>query len=87
MIQAGYKGSSINDVVWMGNVVNNACHLANKAGRNSRKTLVISKVIYDNLSDHNKSFLSSYYDWEEKCTNYEGTIVFKSMKEWLANNK
>lgn len=87
MIQAGYKGSSINDVVWMGNVVNNSCHLANKAGRNSRETLVISKVIYDNLSDHNKSLLSSYYDWEENCTNYEGTIVSKSMEEWLANNK
>ena len=33
MVKAGYSGSGINDVIWMGDVVNTACHLANKAGR------------------------------------------------------
>lgn len=28
MIKAGYKGSCINDVIWMGDVVNSACHLS-----------------------------------------------------------
>ena len=37
MVKAGYSGSGINDVVWMGDVVNSACHLSNKAGRNNRK--------------------------------------------------
>lgn len=53
MIQAGYKGSSINDVVWMGNVVNNACHLANKAGRDGRKSIIVTSMIYSNLNEHN----------------------------------
>lgn len=26
MIKSGYKGSQINDIVWMGDVVNQACH-------------------------------------------------------------
>lgn len=33
MIKAGYSGSGINDVIYMGEVVNSAAHLAHKAGR------------------------------------------------------
>lgn len=41
MVKAGYSGSGINDVIWMGDVVNSACHLANRAGRGYRKRIVI----------------------------------------------
>ena len=37
MVKAGYFGSGLNDVIWMGDVVNSACHLANKAGRNGKQ--------------------------------------------------
>lgn len=43
MVKAGYSGSGINDVVWMGDVVNTACHLANKAGRQGRKEIIVTK--------------------------------------------
>ncbi len=86
MIQAGYKGSSINDVVWMGNVVNNACHLANKAGRDGRKSIIVTNVIYSKLNAYNQSLLSSYYDWEQSSTNYEGNIINTSMDKWIDNN-
>ena len=33
MIKAGYSGSGINDIVYMGDVVNRAAHLAHKAGQ------------------------------------------------------
>lgn len=33
MIKAGRKGSGLNEVVYMGVVVNRAAHLAHKAGR------------------------------------------------------
>lgn len=87
MVKAGYKGSSINDVIWMGNVVNNACHLANKAGRFSRDPIIVTKDIYDNLNEHNQSLLTSYYDIEQYCINYEGNIVDSSMKDWIKKNK
>ncbi len=32
MVKASYSGNNINDVIWMGDVVNSACHLSNKAG-------------------------------------------------------
>ena len=86
MIQAGYKGSSINEVVWMGNAVNNACHLANKAGRDFREPIVVSSVIYKNLKTHNQSLLSSYYDSEYGCYNYEGNVISTRMEEWINNN-
>lgn len=46
MVKAGYSGSGLNDVIWMGDVVNSACHLANKAGRNGKQPIVVSSVVY-----------------------------------------
>lgn len=46
MVKAGYSGSGLNDIIWMGDVVNSACHIANKAGRDGKKTLVVSSCIY-----------------------------------------
>lgn len=84
MVKAGYSGSGINDVIWMGDVVNSACHLCNKAGRNSRKVIVISSAIYNNLNEHNKNF---FYRFTDACVNYyEGDIVNTSMEEWYIEN-
>jgi hypothetical protein len=86
MIQAGYKGSSLNDVVWMGKAVNNACHLANKAGRHIRKDIIVSSVIYTRLKDEYKEVLYKYYDLEMCCNNYESDAVATSMDEWIKDN-
>lgn len=86
MVQAGYSGSSINEVIWMGDVVNSACHLANKAGRNWRKAIIFTYAIYNNASDHNKGLFTSYYDSDECKTLYEGTIINTNMDEWYKEN-
>lgn len=84
MVKAGYSGSAINDAIWMGDVVNSACHLCNKAGRNFRRVIVISSAIYNNLNEHNKNLFSSFTDaW---VTYYEGNIVNTSMDEWYKEN-
>jgi class 3 adenylate cyclase len=84
MVKAGYSGSGINDVIWMGDVVNSACHLCNKAGRDYRKVIIISKVVYDNLNEHNQGLFSSYLDgW---TTRYEGDIINTVMEEWYNKN-
>lgn len=82
MIKAGYSGSGINDVIWMGDVVNSACHLCNKAGRNGRKVIIVSSVIYSNLNEHNQSLFNSYFDYESSTTKYEGDIINTCMDEW-----
>lgn len=85
MIKAGYSGSGINDIIWMGDVVNKACHLANSAGRNQRQAIIISSLVYANLCEDNKKLFSSFYDQNLELK-YEGTIVNTYMEEWYKEN-
>lgn len=82
MIKAGYSGSGLNDVIWMGDVVNSACHLSGQAGRNGRKTLVVSSCIYGNLNEHNQGLLTSFYDASTWNTKYEGNVISTYMDNW-----
>lgn len=80
MIKAGYKGSNIQDVLWMGDVVNQACHLSNEANSGYfDKRVFLSNIIFDNLNDDNKKL----------CTKdggrdiYQADIVNIGMNDWL----
>lgn len=84
MVKAGYSGSGINEIVWMGDVVNTACHLADKAGRGIRNRIIVTEQIYSNLNDEHKEMLSSYTDGT--TTRYEGNIVRTSMENWYKEN-
>ena len=86
MIKAGYSGSSINDVIWMGDVVNKASNLCSRAGRNGRKVIVVSSAIHTNLNDKNKGLLNSFYDSADMSTYYEGDIINTQMEEWYKDN-
>lgn len=86
MVKAGYSGSGISDVIWMGDVVNSACHLCNKAGRGGRKTIIVSDVVYGNLNEHNQGLLTKYVDYEDWETKYEGNIVNSAMDDWYKEN-
>lgn len=80
MIKAGYKGSNIQGVLWMGDVVNQACHLSNEANSGYfDKRVFLSNIIFDNLNDDNKKL----------CTKdggrdiYQADIVNIGMNDWL----
>lgn len=49
VVQAGYQGSGLNDLVWMGKVVNNAAHLCNKASKDNNPTILCSNSFYQCL--------------------------------------
>ncbi|MFD8267339.1 hypothetical protein [Streptomyces althioticus] len=83
MIKAGYSGSGINDVVYMGDVVNEAAKLANYG--NSRPgvpAIVTSSNFYGNLNEHNRGLLD--YDYARKC--YTGSVINTAMEEWFKEN-
>lgn len=84
MVKAGYSGSGINDVIWMGDVVNTACHLCNKAGRYIRSVIVISNTVYDDLNEEIQKKFSRFSD--QYVTRYEGSITNSSMEEWYIEN-
>ena len=84
MVKAGYSGSGLNDVIWMGDVVNSACHLANTAGRNGYKPVIVSSYIKSNLTENYQNFLDSITIDQKTC--YEGNIFNISMEKWYEEN-
>lgn len=82
MVKAGYSGSSINDVVWMGDVVNEASNLCNKANKGSNQCNLVDGDVQCNLTDDDKKLLS--YNYNEQC--YEGNIINCAMEEWYNEN-
>lgn len=84
MVKAGYSGSGLNDVIWMGDVVNSACHLCAKAGRNGRSPLIISACIYSNLSEQSQGLFQEFYDSWKKY--YETNIIDTDMQAWYEEN-
>lgn len=84
MIQAGFSGSGINDVIYMGDVVNHAAHLAHEAGRGpGAQPVFIGPVFQQNLKAHNKGLLSSRYV-SGLGTIYAGNFVNTDMNTWIA---
>lgn len=86
MIKAGYNGSGINDVVYMGDVVNRAAHLAHKAGRGYLSSPIwVGDVFHGNLNEDNKQYLTSTYDFEIG-TVHTGDVVMAAMNDWIKDN-
>lgn len=83
MVQAGYSGSGINDVVWMGDVVNEASKLANYGNKSYFDyEIMVSQIIFHNLNQGNQSLLT----WNQNRQCYHGSVVNVAMNEWYNEN-
>lgn len=83
LIKAGYKGSGINEVVWLGNVVAEAALLCSYGNQTYYDfEMMVSNVIYNNLNDDNKKLLSKNYNRD--C--YHGVVINSLMDEWVQKN-
>lgn len=83
MVKAGYDGSGINDVIWMGDVVNEAANLCSYGNKEwYDKQIMVSKLIYINLSEKNKGLL--YENNNRGC--YHGDVGAEGMNEWYDEN-
>ncbi|MER6971173.1 adenylate/guanylate cyclase domain-containing protein [Nocardioides sp. NPDC000445] len=82
MIKAGFSGSGINDVVYMGDVVNRAAHLAHEAGRGWNDPFFVGDDFQCNLNDHNQGLLRSRFV-SGLGTVYTGNVVRTDMNEWI----
>jgi class 3 adenylate cyclase len=85
MILAGFRGSGINDVIYMGGVVNNASKLCSKGSKNANGTIVISDVVYNDLQGKgNRTHeYQSYFSRNYLENNYHGTMIRTDMGNWL----
>jgi len=83
LIKSGYKGSGINEVVWLGKLVGEAamlCSYGNKTYNDSE--MMVLNVFYDNLNEDNKKLLSKNH--VRDC--YHGNVINLSMNEWVKEN-
>lgn len=79
MVKAGYDGSGINDVVWMGDVVNEAANLCSYGNKEQGDLpVMVSDVFYRNLNQDNKNLL--YWNQYRKC--YHGNASNIAMDNW-----
>jgi len=82
-IKAGFKGSGLNEVVWIGRPVGAAaalCKVGNKT--TGDKELMVSERVYEMLSDHQKKLLT--YNKNRGC--YHGNVINNPMNEWVSEN-
>jgi len=83
VVKTGYKGSSVSEVVWMGDVVEEATKLASYGNKedNDRETMV-SEIAYYNLNEENREMLS--FNSVRNC--FHGDIVNSYMNKWYKQN-
>lgn len=82
-IKAGYKGSGVNEVVWIGTIVGQTAKLCSHGNRSwADGEVMVSSCVYSSLNDHNKNLLS----WSEARQCYHGNIIWIAMNEWVKKN-
>jgi class 3 adenylate cyclase len=82
MVKAGHKGSGINEVVWMGDVVNGAANMCKQAKNSYFEAFIcVSNNVYTNLCTTNQQvFTQSGYGW------HGASVVNSDMNKWWEEN-
>jgi class 3 adenylate cyclase len=89
MLKSGLSGSGVNDLVWMGDVVNHASNLCHQGNKNGKLPIQVSTSTYDGLSQHNRNLLYPVQDNPILAAlggyvdHYQGDIVNRGMNDWL----
>lgn len=93
IIKAGKKGTGINDRIWIGKAVIDACVLADKAGRNGNDVIGVSSLTYDNfiekLTENNSdapTWFTQKYDYDLNKYSYYGNIINTEFNDWIKEN-
>jgi len=83
MIKAGYNGSGIADVVYMGDVVNRAAKLAAQGSSGfGIPAVMIDDVFASNLNEDNQKLVTK--DRNRGC--YTANVVNSAMNDWYERN-
>tara|TARA_B100000378_G_C17957686_1_gene382395 strand:+ start:146 stop:886 length:741 start_codon:yes stop_codon:yes gene_type:complete len=85
MIKAGKRGSTINDVVYMGDVVNQAAHLAARGGKvigwRRSPRIHMDLVFQQNLNELNRNLTTQVETYPREV--YASDAVDTAMSQWL----
>lgn len=93
IVKAGKKGTGINDRIWIGKAVIDACVLANKAGRNGNGIIGVSSLAYNNfiekLEESNseaRSWFTQKYDYDINSSTYYANVINTDFDDWIKEN-
>lgn len=93
IVKAGKKGTGINDRIWIGKAVIDACVLADKAGRNGNAIIGVSSLAYENfiekLTEENSEapkWFTQKFDFDLNKCSYYGNIIDNSFNKWIDEN-
>lgn len=83
MIKAGYDGSGLNDVVYMGDVVNYAAKLAAKGNSSAfAPPIYLGNGFAGNLNENNTGLVTK--DYANDC--YTAQVIMPDMNDWYDAN-
>lgn len=78
IIKVGRSGTGINDKIWIGNAIIDACNYASEGNRNGIEPIVLSKVVYSKIIEILKKENPNYETWihsKKKNTYYDSHTV------------
>lgn len=83
MIKAGYFGSGLNEVVYMGDVVNRANKMATWGSSTFWDgRIMVSSLFHHNLKEEHQGLLR----WNSSRACYDGNVINVAMNEWVKDN-
>lgn len=84
MIKSGYRGSGINEVIWLGDVVNESTRLSGYGNKSyGDLEMLVSSDFYNNLNEENRKLLS----WNSQRSCYHGNVINIHMNNWVDENR
>lgn len=91
IIKAGKKGTGINDRIWIGDAVVDACNIANKAGRNGNKRVGFNSLAYNNFIEelqtkHEGTNVKEWFTYDYYTKTYYASLCWPHMDEWVEEN-
>ena len=91
IVKAGRKGTGINDRIWIGKAVVEACVLADKASRNGKSSIGFSSLAYTNfieLLEKNNSDCRNWFTkyYENGKYEYYGNVIKSGFDKWIEEN-
>ena len=93
IVKAGKKGTGINDRIWIGTAVIDACVLADKAGRNGNASIGYSNLTYNNfieellkVNSNAKDWFVGNYDYSLGKTVYYANVINIDFNNWINDN-
>lgn len=94
VIKAGFNGSGINDLIYMGDVVNKASKMCGLAYKDYEYPICVTDTVYDEAgvyianSDENKTFQDflSKKNHDKFGTIYVGSFYRININDWASNN-